>query len=254
MVSIRQNSYDNSESQDSEKYTYHFQFSLNGKIYVYCYIRKNACTAFKFFLVGISPHKEKLIEYQNPFDFLTSHHAIKDIQEIKKADHIIFVYRDHLERAVSLYKDKFIIRRNNVDIFRDYKLVTGESPEEATFHSFVSKYIKNEANDPHVRPQYEHLLPLVYSNAIAMQNLYTEMEHLVGKALAEKYFKSKTNSTDSFNEYSEPSSNIPARLLTERYKNEGSLPSASSILTFEIEIILDIIYHQDLKMLRQLKK
>ncbi len=93
----------------------HFTFELAGKRVVYCYIRKNASSAFKKLIVDCSPFSNLMKENENPIHFLYKYHK-STAKDFSRADHIIFVYRDPIERILSLFKNKFIQQIGAQDI------------------------------------------------------------------------------------------------------------------------------------------
>lgn len=87
----------------------------------------------------------------------------------------------------SLYKSKFVERRDAADIIADYRRVTGEEP--TTFERFVG-YLR-KAKDPHTYDQRSHLKRLRY-HPIPLGRLHQEMSQLIGAEAAEP-FQHKVN-------------------------------------------------------------
>lgn len=179
------------------RYGEHFKFEVAGKTIVYCYIRKNGSSAFKRMLCNESPYRDRLGKYACEFDFLRAYHLVGRNRKIEEADHVIFVYRDPVERAQSLFRSKFVIGEGNGDIFDNYRRITGCAPETSTFDDFVLKYLtaNSRSLDPHCRSQYSHLRPVRYTDAIPLASLRSEISRIVGDEMAERYFSKKTNSS-----------------------------------------------------------
>lgn len=231
----------------------HFHINAAGAEFIYCYIRKNACSAFKKLIVEHSQHRNSFSGQVGELTFLKKYHRVKSKAEISTYKHIIFIYRDPIERVASLFRNKFIMMDRNSDIFDSYRHVTGQNPETATFNEFVTLYLCQNMKklDPHCRPQYAHLLPIRYTNAIPMRALYPTMTQIVGQEIADSYFKEKTNSSGG-TEYSEAASSTPAYVAHERWRRTHNVPSFHSLLTDHTERILKQIYVEDLMMIAML--
>jgi len=232
----------------------HLAFQANGKTIVYAYIRKNACSAFKAMICAESPHRARLKEFADPMKFLGTFHAVRTAKQMPVADHVIFVYRDPIERTVSLFRNKFIVRVNNADTVNHYFEVTGQKPGDATFRDFVTRYLAGDLSqrDPHCRPQYRHLFPVRYSEAIPMELLWSSMRAIVGPELCDRYFKVRVNATDGV-ETSEPAMDVTADALQLRYAQDGTLPRLSAFLDEELRGRLNQIYAEDVAMIGRLQ-
>ena len=227
----------------------HFHVEFEGRRIIYCYIRKNACTAFKALIVNHSPGPG-MSPGETAIDYLLDHHRAEYRRDIVGADRVVFVYRDPINRSISLFKNKFIQRSGNDDIFRDYERVTGADPDRATFEDFVMRYLGSDTgpNDPHTRSQRSHLLPIVYTDAIPITALREHMAEVLDGPTADKYFRRKLNASENSSTYTDSSaSRTPAHALHEVLLREGSFPSRASFLGGgnDIEGRLRAIYSQD---------
>lgn len=74
---------------------YHLRLPIGGKRIVYAYIRKNACSAFKAAVGMPEAHVGQLVD---AFRW----------RPWQPRDAAIFVYRDPVERLVSLYRNKVL--------------------------------------------------------------------------------------------------------------------------------------------------
>jgi hypothetical protein len=149
---------------------YHFRLPIGGKRIVYAYIRKNGCSAFKVAAGLPGAHIGQLVD------------AYK-WRPWQRSDAAIFVYRDPVERLVSLYRNKVIDNVENGDILRAYRNTMGEEP--TTFERFVEFAI--QGRDPHCIPQRKHLKPIRYTHAIRLDRLYESMAEIVGEEAAEPF-------------------------------------------------------------------
>lgn len=236
----------------------HYQFEIEGRSYVYCYIRKNACSAFKKLICGVSGFRENVSEYKHNLQFMDKYHRINTLDSISDADHVICVYRDPIERALSIYLNKFVFRRGNHDIFTNYYNITTCDPREATFREFVSNYLSklNNKIDPHCHTQYSHLKQVLYTDAILMETLYEEMSLLIGKKLSEKYFKHKSNASSSDGEnfarlqlYSDATSEW---LFREFHNHNSAILNRKTFIDESIGEKLREIYHDDVTLIQKI--
>lgn len=173
----------------------HFQFRVRGRRIVYCRIRKNGCSSFQNFILGTSPHRSDP-ERASGFRFLRQHHAVPSQSAIESADCRILVYRDPVERMRSLYLNKFVQKKDAVDILRSYRAVTGRDPASARFEDFVFDYASRLGEvrlDPHVWPQSWHVTNVLYDEVFALSDLHTEMARLIGPRRADRFFLHRLN-------------------------------------------------------------
>jgi hypothetical protein len=158
---------------------YHFTLPIGGKRIGYAYIRKNGCTAFKR-AVGIgsgAPIGELVVQFKwRPW---------------LRHDATIFVWRDPVERLVSLYRNKFLDHQDNGAILQAYRAAMAED-HPSDFERFVEFAIMGA--DPHCLPQRKHLKPIRYTHAIELPRLYEEMVTIVGTKSAEP-FRSRVNAS-----------------------------------------------------------
>jgi len=206
----------------------HLAFEVKGRRIVYAYIRKNACTAFKRYLVDrapATPSQEGKAEI-----LILKHYYTADFhRDFSTADRTVFVHRDPIDRAVSLYKNKFIEQQGAVDIHRDYEQVVGASASEATFEQFVLRYLP-AARDPHARTQRSHLHPAVYSDAVPMESLYDCMRELLTPAIADNYFAKPINASGGCTREIADAAAIGAHELRTDLKETGCCPDRESFV------------------------
>jgi len=236
----------------------HFTLEVGGKRIIYCYIRKNACTAFKKLFLAHSIAEPKPVEGENPIDFMIRHHRARFPRDYFAAQHIIFVYRDPIERVVSVFRNKFVEEKGNSDIFESFQRLTGLDPYKCTFREFVNVYLQYEWRklDPHLRPQYRHLLPVQYTDAIPLERLHEYMLCIVGEEVADRIFKNRTNaSQDSCRDEQaeETVCDIPADELSRRLRQENIMPSTNSFLDESLKRRLRLLYREDVDMVSGLK-
>lgn len=149
----------------------HLSLRLGGKRICYAYIRKNGCSSFKAAL-GYAPDT-RISEIARSHKARWYHHH----------DATIFVWRDPLERVVSLYRNKILDGRGAEDLVARYLAVMGEAP--SSFSRFLE--FASLGGDPHCLPQAHHLRPIVYTHAIPLYGLHDAMHHLVGPNAARPF-------------------------------------------------------------------
>lgn len=222
----------------------HFAIDVGGTTIAYCYIRKNACTGFKDLFVHESGHQ--FPRGTDELAFMQEHHRAR-LPDIKAAGARVCVVREPADRVASTFRNKFIQQVGHRDVFDSYHAVTGQDPREATFTRFVTGYLRHPGPlDPHVWSQAGHLAPVLYEHAIPIQDLESGMAGLIGTERAARYFGTRSNATACATAavVSDPA-NEPASLLHQRYEQDGSMPSASSLLTPELRDALREIYAED---------
>ena len=157
----------------------HLAFELGGKRIRYAYIRKNGCSAFKI-AMGF-PHDVRI-------GLIQPYHRCGLLR--RRYDATIFVWRDPVERIVSLYRNKIIDDVNGEDIQR--RLHTFAGGGRIDFDVFVDFCCR--AGDPHCRPQAAHLKPIRYTHAIPLARLHEAMTDILGLEAAAP-FAQRVNSS-----------------------------------------------------------
>lgn len=223
----------------------HFKIRVNDVDISYSYIRKNACTAFKKFFIAMS--SEQIQKNEIPLKFMDRVHKV-NMESVVSSDFRVCVLRDPVDRIVSLFQNKFVVRSYNDDIFSSYRLRTGKSPETASFADFVKDYLVLEESeiDPHCYSQYSHLMPVQYNVACLLSDLHDEMSNVVGSKIAKKYFFKRVNSTPASGYTDVDLSNVPAEVL----KSLGLTPQKSNLCTVELEGLIRDKYTDDCKLLQ----
>jgi hypothetical protein len=240
----------------------HFCISMDKKRVAYCYIRKNACTSFKYLLsrkptIAIRVKKAIGLKNYNDRDHLANiKHLLIRKDNYKNGDYheTIFVYRNPVDRAISTYLNKFVASSGAADIHRNYRSVMARNPENATFLDFLM-YAGHDFSDIdcHLWPQKAHLWDIEYSRAIDINSLYDEMTELIGSTLAEKFFSKRSNATES-DGCSISDSLIDVSAVTLRdMKQRGASFDKSSFLSSETEEIIERRYKDDYEMMRAIR-
>lgn len=241
---------------DGVKPGLHLGFRIRGKRILYCYIRKNACSSFKRLIMARSRERARLAEFPSRIRFLQKIHGVRPVRT-EGFDHSVFVIRDPAERLVSVFRNKFIQRNGNVKAFRSHASLTGQDPETVSFAGFMENYMRLDpvTLDPHLRPQAFDLAPVVYSDAIELENLHTHMTALMGDRPADRYFLQKINSSTSPATGPQPDlpaaemRTTPAETLHRRWKETGRMPATADFLDPGIREQIRDIYAEDYRIL-----
>ncbi|MGB2199732.1 MAG: sulfotransferase family 2 domain-containing protein [Pseudooceanicola atlanticus] len=231
----------------------HFWFELGGKTYGYCYIRKNACSAFKKLICDTSDVADFSAHKGTELQFMEAHHRIRNYDQLKSCDHLIFVYRDPYDRLVSTYVNKFVVQTGHAEIFKSYQQQTGKAPEKASFRDFVVGYCKEfREKDVHIFPQHLHLMPARYDGVLSIDSLYDDITELMGKDVAETYFARKANRSD-YGKTDDPKADIPCGQLNKEYAESGQLPSKDAFFDEDLEQVVKRRYSKDYQMISGLR-
>jgi hypothetical protein len=169
--------------------------------------------------------------------------------DVAASSEAIFVYRDPFDRIASLYINKLVQRHNGEDLAQNYRELTGQNPQQASFESFITIYagLENRRLDPHLKPQRRHLLPILYEHAIPIHDLERRMGTLIGREKAAKYFGRAVNATRNASSYSEELIETQAADdLHTHYHESGILPAKSALLTPALKERIAKIYAEDL--------
>lgn len=242
--------YDNRLSWPPTRGSGHLAFSIGRQRFLYCYIRKNACTLMKHVMmesIGITGFNS-----DERFPFERFSHRTRPLLPTGH-DVTFFIYRDPIERIISLFNSKFVQRMGHADIAASYERVTGLHFEDSSFDSMVLSYMQSgQPLDPHLASQASHLASIRYTHAIKMRHLVDAMRDILGDGdLADRLFRRSWNMT-SADRYNESSSNVCVRELYKRYLETGMIPSAGALLTDRTRAAILNQYDDDRRLLKRL--
>lgn len=236
---------------------HHFQLNVNGINFVYTYIRKNGCTAFKNLFISQSPMKDKVKECRNILDFMIKYHKIRDAKDINSVPNKIAIIRDPRDRVISAYTNRIIqdFERGS-DILESVSQNLSIPLESLTFRTFVNQYLTisdTSKIDCHLWSQKEHLAAIDYNHLWLLNNLYDNATDFFGKNIADSFFLNKVNATSGKQKYDEDSADVPLHELYDRYVKDKKLPSKSALLDNELNQIVEATYAEDLQLYYKLK-
>lgn len=226
----------------------HYLIEINGISYSYCYIRKNACSAFKDLFMHESIFA---MDKGSSLANMVFYHSCSQDQVIS-ADYRVVVLRDPISRVASVFQNKFVQQLGFFDVFTNYNRITGMDPRMASFNDFVFHYLDNPvlSLDVHMHPQVAHLHPVDYNAACDVVGLYDMSVEIFGSTLANKYFKNKRNSSHRSSPLNAEFLDYPAHVLNDLYFKTGQVPDFLSIMNSEHIEFLEQKYSADIKLYR----
>lgn len=182
----------------NKKYPLHFQFEIEGKSYLYAYIRKSGSSGFKNLLEQeCLGQKNKSSDRILP---LIRNFGVTSPNQIKNIDYSFFVIREPYERLVSFYIERFIKRHNlHCDIKKKIEKRMDKSYAESSFRDFLDLYVLKYplySLDPHVVPQAFFLMPICYTHIFCLDNLSEAIQQIFSQRVAGKYFSDKVHSME----------------------------------------------------------
>ena len=227
----------------------HYRFQVGGRRFLYCYVRKNACSAFKELILHC--HGAQVPPDVRPIDVMDDVARADGAALRTGNDHVVMVYRDPVERIVSLYLNKMVQRVGAEDLLANYRQVTGTDPDGASFDDFVTGYLRPQFGDLdlHAVPQRWHMLPIVYTDVISIRHLDRAMNGLIGPDLARRYFGRPVNQTRAETHVEDPDAwDKPAGRLHDVWRKTGVLPRPGGFRTPPIESRLRSLYAADYEL------
>lgn len=231
----------------------HFWFKANGKTFGYCYIRKNACSAFKNFICDTSQVSDPREHQGTRFDYMRKHHRIGNYAQVDACDHMILVYRDPYERLVSLYLNK-VAQQKDADDILGALTQSGLDVEHLSLREFVTRYCAApfRGKDPHIIPQAHHILPLDYDIVMQLDEIHPTMSRLIGHEAAQAYFSTPTNAVPK-GLPSHAAADLPASCLRDMLRQFGTLPSPSGFFDRDLAEIVRTSYDADYRLIESIR-
>jgi len=238
----------------------HYGINIGKEFLSYCYIRKNACTAFKNLFLDKSPWRRLIWNKRNPgIKLLNGFHRLT-IRKAQQANIRVMVYRDPVARLTSLYRNKFVHQKDCDDIFANYQMLTGKDPGEATFRSLVEGYAKRVCDgdeiDCHLYTQTSHLMPIDYNAVICIDNLYASMSKLLGTDIGNQYFSTPANPSRTASSAQDANgsyfTDTPAHQLQQLLQNKTISLTSQQLLDDTLLKSIHTIYAEDFELIKQI--
>ena len=234
----------------------HYRMTTNQFDISYCYIRKNACSSFKNFFRELTDETIRK-DYSSSLALMDSVYRVNKASAADATSRIV-VLRDPVERFFSAIKNKLIQQKGHTDLFLDFHKNTGRDLNSVSISDFLNLYIlqhKLKTLDPHFHTQISHMHGIEYNCVIKIDQLFEHMKKIVPANLADRYFKSPSNSTalQGHNQYkwwinSQSSSVLE---LHNEYCRTKIMPSISEILSYDEILKIQELYKEDYWLLNQ---
>ena len=234
----------------------HFGINVEGQSIAYCYIRKNACSAFKRLFIEESPFPYDPSVWPREIEFMAQNHGLRTIAEIERHDRRVLVLRDPVERYVSAFVS-LLVARTPTPTRHLHKLCQKlmERPvEDVSFDMMLEHHLPGRRPRPrrlerHFWPQVWHPAPVTYTDVIDIARLAPAMKAMIGETLGARYFDRPVNATATVPAYDDPEvSGLPACVLMERFAETGALPSKASFLGGGREAAIRAAYAEDVAL------
>ena len=239
----------------------HYGINIGEDFLSYCYIRKNACTAFKNLFLDKPPWRRLIWRKHNPgIKLLNGYHKLTT-RKAQQANTRVMVYRDPIARLTSLYRNKFIDQKDCNEIFSNYHKLTGKDPSAATFRSLVNGYAKRVCDgdeiDCHLYTQTSHLMPIDYNAVIYTDNLYASMSKLLGAEIGNQYFSTPANPSSSSAKTQDENisclADIPARQLQQLLQSKAINLTSPQLPDETLSNSIHKIYAEDFELIKQIE-
>ncbi len=228
----------------------HYAIPLAAPV-AYCYIRKNACSAFRRMIIEHSLHPKR--DDERPVFYMDRCHRL-GYGDLDACAHAIFVIRDPYERIVSGYLQQVVSRLDEPYpvLAQSVREIAGRDRAGLSFADFVELYLGAgdfSRIDVHFMPQVAHLAPIRYSDVLWDRHLAEDAAQVFGPALAEEYFRRPVNAMAHLARHADPDAwKTPAGELHRRFTASGALPARDDLLTPALRERLAAIYAADLAL------
>lgn len=239
----------------NQKINQHFIIKINGVDYVYVYIRKNACSAWKRVFVAESEHKNEESKNLSPLEFMNKFHRASTIEQVMAIEKRIVILRDPIVRVYSAFINQVVMRLDRqYDLHHEIQTACGKPIGKITFNEFINEYIfKTKINemDGHFKPQYLSLLNIEYSQIWELSKLHQEASDLIGKEFADKYFLNKVNSTSKILKIPMIQKERTIRQLFNVLNERRVFPDVDSLIDSKCRESLLLFYEGDIKLINE---
>ena len=238
----------------NQKINQHFIIKINGVEYVYVYIRKNACSAWKRVFVAESEHRSEVHNSITPLEFMKKFHRVSTIDKVMAVEDRIVILRDPIVRVYSAFINQIVMRLNRqYGLHKAVQTACAKPIGKVTFSEFTNEYLlKTNVHelDGHFKPQSLSLLPIEYNHKWNLSKLHQEVARVIGRDFADKHFLNKVNSTSEISKVPMDSKEKTIRQLFNILNERGLFPDMASLINSECDARLKILYAQDINLVK----
>lgn len=240
--------------QLNQKLNQHFIIKIDGVDYVYVYIRKNACSAWKKVFMAESSHQAEADKNLRPIEFMNKFHRATSLDAVTAVDRKIVILRDPVIRVYSAFINQIVMRMDRqYTLHRSIEQVTGKPIGRLNFSEFVNQYLTKvdpDQLDGHFQPQHRALVNIDYSHVWDLSSLHQKSAELLGPAFADRYFAKKVNSTERLTKTDERAWDLKIREIAKTFQNENVVPDIAALIRPETAENLRVFYQRDYKLLK----
>lgn len=239
----------------NQKINQHFIININGVEYVYVYIRKNACSAWKKVFVAESEHRGEAGKNLRPIEFMIKYHRATSLADITSVNRKIVILRDPVIRVYSAFINQIVMRMDRqYSLHRSIEYVTGKPIGRINFSEFINLYLTKvdpDEVDGHFQPQHSALLDVEYSDVWDLSQLRQRSTALFGESFANRYFAKKVNSTERLLKSNEKAWDWKIREISKKYTHENIVPDIMTLIQPDAAEKIILFYKHDYKLLRE---
>lgn len=239
----------------NQKINQHFIIKINGVDYVYVYIRKNACSAWKKVFVAESVHRVDAEKSLRPIEFMIKYHRATSLVDIISINRKIVILRDPVIRVYSAFINQIVMRMDRqYSLHRSIEYVTGKPIGRINFSEFVNLYLTKvdpDEIDGHFQSQHSALLDVEYSDVWELSQLHQRSTALLGESFADRYFAKKVNSTERLLKSNEQAWDWKIREISKRYNHENTVPDINALIRPDTAEKIALFYERDYELIRK---
>jgi hypothetical protein len=233
----------------------HFTININGENYIYVYIRKNACSAWKKVFISESSHYPVGGDNLRPIEFMNKYHRVSSLEEVTSIKRKIVILRDPVIRVYSAFINQIVMRMDRqYSLHSSIEHVTGKPIGRLNFSEFVNLYLTKVdlvELDGHFQPQHRALLDIEYSDVWSLSDLHQKSSELFGAPFADRYFAKKVNSTERLIKSDERAWDLKIREIAKKYTHENIVPKIEALVRPETAEKLILYYKKDYQLLEK---
>lgn len=239
----------------NRKINQHFVINIGGIDYIYVYIRKNACSAWKKVFLAESSHNGAGENNLRPIEFMNKFHRVSSLDAVTAVKRKIVILRDPVIRVYSAFINQIVMRMDRqYSLHRSIEQVAGKPIGRLNFSEFVNLYLTKvdpAEIDGHFQPQNSALLDIEYSDVWDLSTLHQKSAELFGVPFADRYFAKKVNSTERLIKSDEGAWDLKIREIAKKYVHENIVPDIEALISPDTAEKLCLYYQRDYELLKK---